>query len=94
LGLFGVMDIIGIDLIYHILKKSTKWVFFRPQVRKIANFLNPYMEKGWFGRKRKQVFYAYPDPAFEAANFIEKRTREKTYYCAPDHFSRIPGATN
>ena len=75
-GPFGVMDIIGIDLIYNILKKSTKWVFFLPQVRRAVNFLNPYIEKGWFGRKSNRGFYAYPDPAFEAADFIEKGVQE------------------
>ena len=75
-GPFGIMDIIGIDLIHHILKESTKWVFFLPQVRKIVDFLNPYMKKGWFGRKSKRGFYTYPDPAFEVVDFIEREIKD------------------
>lgn len=75
-GPFGVMDIIGIDLIDHILKKSTQWVFFLPQVRRAVNFLNLYMENAWFGRKRERGFYTYPNPVFEAADFIEKGVQE------------------
>jgi len=73
-GPFGIMDMIGIDLIYHIFKRRTKWAFFVPSVRRKSRFLKGYIDKGWLGRKSRQGFYAYPNPEFQSANFLNKKT--------------------
>jgi 3-hydroxybutyryl-CoA dehydrogenase len=64
-GPFGIMDNIGIDLIYHIMKDSLD--------QKQLSFIQTFIENGWFGRKSNRGFYAYPNPQFNSPDFIKKR---------------------
>jgi len=63
-GPFGIMDNIGIDLIYHIMKDSLN--------QKQLSFFQAYIENGWFGRKSNQGFYSYPNPEFSSPDFLKK----------------------
>jgi 3-hydroxyacyl-CoA dehydrogenase len=40
------------------------------QLKRNADFVKPYVDRGWLGMKSGRGFYAYPDPAFQQQDFI------------------------
>jgi 3-hydroxybutyryl-CoA dehydrogenase len=70
IGPFGALDLVGLDLVLEIMKSSTRWVSFLPQVRRVRNLLEEHVSKGNLGLKSGQGFYSYPHPAFEQPGFV------------------------
>jgi 3-hydroxybutyryl-CoA dehydrogenase len=73
LGPFGIMDLVGIDLLYSIVLRTAGIFRFLPSVRRNLSFLGSYVDQGKFGIKTGQGFYTYPNPAFREPDFIEGR---------------------
>jgi len=76
IGPFGILDFDGLDTAWHITDFWAKKYFFIRQLRKNANFLKEYVDKGKLGVKSGQGFYTYPDPAFRQPGFIEGTKRK------------------
>lgn len=68
-GPFGIMDSVGLDTVWKI---TNYWAEKRndPAARKNAEFVKTYLDKGCLGKKSGQGFYAYPNPAFNAQEFL------------------------
>ena len=66
IGPFGMMDQVGLDTVLHILSARTdrRSVAFR-------ELIAPMVAAGRLGRKSGEGFYAYPDPAFARAEFLQ-----------------------
>lgn len=71
IGPFGAMDRIGLDTCWEINNYWAKKAFFIRQLRRNANFLKGYVDKGHIGVKSGQGFYTYPNPVFEQPGFLE-----------------------
>jgi len=76
IGLFGIMDDNGLDTVWHATDNSAKRLFYIRQLRKNANFLKKYVDKGHLGVKSGRGFYTYPDPAFRRPGFVEGTQRK------------------
>jgi 3-hydroxybutyryl-CoA dehydrogenase len=57
-GPFGVIDVVGVDLVWHV-AESVAQVTGDPEHRAQADFLKGYVDKGWLGVKSGRGFYAY-----------------------------------
>lgn len=71
IGPFGIMDLIGIDTVWHI---TDYWAKNAPWMRELpgnARFLKGYVDEGHLGQKSGRGFYDYPDPAFEQPGFVQ-----------------------
>jgi 3-hydroxybutyryl-CoA dehydrogenase len=71
IGPFGIMDLVGIDTVWHITNYWAKRLFFNRQLGVNARFLKEYVDKGWLGVKSGKGFYTYPDPAYQQPGFVE-----------------------
>jgi 3-hydroxybutyryl-CoA dehydrogenase len=76
IGPFGILDDNGLDTAWRISDFWAKKYFFLRQLRRNANFLKEYVDKGRLGVKSGQGFYTYPDPAFRQPGFIEGTNRK------------------
>lgn len=70
IGPFGMMDLVGLDTVWHISHYWARRAFFVRQLKKNADFVKPYIDRGWLGRKSGRGFYTYPNPAFQRPGFI------------------------
>jgi len=70
LGPFGMMDLVGLDTVWHISQYWARRAFFMRQLKKNADFVKPYVDRGWLGLKSGRGFYTYPHPAFQRPDFI------------------------
>jgi len=68
-GPFGILDKIGLDTSWQIREFWAK-ALGDPQLQAQADFLKPYVDKGWLGVKSGRGFYTYPDPAFLQPGFL------------------------
>lgn len=68
-GPFGIIDSIGLDTAWHIIKdrKDAKSIRF-------AALLKSYIDKDRLGLKSGEGFYTYPNPVFLREDFIERNT--------------------
>jgi 3-hydroxyacyl-CoA dehydrogenase len=41
-----------------------------PKLKKNADFVKTYVDRGWLGLKSGHGFYTYPNPAFQRPDFI------------------------
>ena len=66
IGLFGIMDTIGIDTVWHVTKayKDEKSIRF-------ADWLKKYVDAGKLGVKTGEGFYKYPNPASKQPDFLK-----------------------
>ncbi len=66
IGLFGIMDTIGIDTVWHVTKayKDEKSIRF-------AKWLKEYVDAGKLGVKTGEGFYKYPNPSFRQPDFLK-----------------------
>lgn len=71
IGPFGIMDLVGLDVVYDITVLKTKGVSFMPQARRVLNFFKAYVDQGKLGLKSSEGFYIYPSPEFENPGFVE-----------------------
>ncbi|HEX7464210.1 MAG TPA: 3-hydroxyacyl-CoA dehydrogenase [Actinomycetota bacterium] len=69
-GPFGIMDLVGLDTVWDI---TDFWArqLGDPRLRKNADFVKAYLDKGDLGIKSGQGFYQYPNPAFQQPGFVE-----------------------
>jgi 3-hydroxybutyryl-CoA dehydrogenase len=69
-GPLGALDAVGLDTVWTI---TDYWArqLGDPQLRANAAFLKQYVDRGDLGVKSGRGFYAYPDPAYARAGFIE-----------------------
>ena len=70
IGPFGMMDLVGLDTVWHITHYWARRAFFMRQLKKNADFVKPYVDRGWLGMKSGRGFYTYPHPAFQRPDFI------------------------
>lgn len=66
MGPFGILDEIGLDTAWHVIH-----VFKDEKSKRFAKLLKKYIDRGHLGKKVAKGFYTYPNPKFEAANFIK-----------------------
>jgi 3-hydroxybutyryl-CoA dehydrogenase len=71
IGPFGIMDLVGLDTVWRITDYWAKKVL-RPQLRRNADFVKEYIDKGYLGRKNGRGFYTYPNPAYEQPGFVQR----------------------
>ena len=68
IGPFGLMDLFGLNVIFD------SWQEPKAEVEhlqnKMVNFLSPYIEKNWLGVKTGAGFYRYPEPSYQAKDFL------------------------
>jgi len=76
IGPFGLLDEMGLDTAWHATDFWAKKYFYVRQLRKNANFLKEYVDKGHLGVKSGRGFYTYPDPAFRRPGFVECTQRK------------------
>lgn len=69
-GPFALMDGIGLDTMLSVTEYLAE-INNDKYLRKHAQFLRGYVEKGRLGRKTKQGFYEYPQPAFTQPEFLK-----------------------
>lgn len=70
MGPLGMLDMVGLDTIWHI---TNYWgeTSGDPQTVKNAAFLKrEYLDNGWLGVKSGRGFYTYPRPAYQDPDFI------------------------
>jgi 3-hydroxybutyryl-CoA dehydrogenase len=70
-GPFGMMDREGLDKVKErIEERGQMFEMFAEPARRIADFLQGYIDKGYLGEKGGRGFYSYPDPAYSRPDFI------------------------
>jgi len=69
-GPFGMLDEVGIDTVWHI---TDFWArtLGDDQLRRNAEMLRGYLDRGRLGRKSGAGFYDYPEPAYARPGFVE-----------------------
>ena len=68
-GPFGMLDDVGLDTVWHI---TDFWAraLGDAQLRRNADLLRGYLDRGRLGRKSGAGFYDYPDPAYARPGFV------------------------
>jgi 3-hydroxybutyryl-CoA dehydrogenase len=70
-GPFGMIDKEGLEVVKERIEERGKlFEIFAEPARKIAEFLQGYIEQGYLGEKSGRGFYAYPNPAYSQPDFI------------------------
>jgi len=69
-GPFGLLDRVGLDLVWYISDYQSNQSG-DPITRAVADFLKEYVDKGWTGLKNGRGFYSYPEPAYAQPGFME-----------------------
>jgi 3-hydroxybutyryl-CoA dehydrogenase len=70
IGIFGLLDRIGLDTIWHVMQTNAK-ISGDPGAQRFADeFKRDYIDKGWLGIKSGRGFYTYPDPAYKRPEFL------------------------
>lgn len=73
-GPFGALDEIGIDNFFDIYRDLIGQGILQGRVaEQLEYFLKPHIENAQLGVKSGRGFYAYPNPAFSAPDFIPER---------------------
>ena len=65
-GPFGVMDTVGLDTAWHVVKARQD-----EKSQRFARLLRSYVEQDKLGVKSGEGFYAYPNPAFKQEGFVQ-----------------------
>jgi 3-hydroxybutyryl-CoA dehydrogenase len=73
IGPFGMIDLVGIDLVHSVVLRDAGVFRFVPRARRILSFLGAYVDQGKLGVKTGEGFYTYPNPAFRQPGFVEGR---------------------
>ena len=70
-GPFGMIDREGLKTVKErIEERGRMFEIFAEPARKIAEFLQGYIDQGCLGEESGRGFYAYPDPAYSHPDFI------------------------
>jgi 3-hydroxybutyryl-CoA dehydrogenase len=69
IGPFGMLDDVGLDTVWHI---TDFWArtLGDDQLRRNADLLRGYLDRGRLGRKSGAGFYDYPEPAYARPGFV------------------------
>ena len=69
IGPFGMLDDVGLDTVWHI---TDYWArtLGDAQLRRNADLLRGYLDRGCLGSKSGEGFYRYPDPAYAQPGFV------------------------
>ena len=78
MGPFGIMDMIGLDLIFSGLSKKSSDTL---QAR-VADYFEPYIKRGEFGTKTGKGFYSYPGPSYQQSDFLTSKSPDTAVYHA------------
>ena len=70
-GPFGALDTVGLDTAWQITEYWARELPSDLQLRRNADFLKAYVDRGELGVKSGKGFYSYPNPAFARPGFIE-----------------------
>ena len=75
IGPFGMLDGVGLDTVWHI---TDYWAGRTgdAQLRRNADFLKTYLDRGCVGVKSGEGFYRYPSPAYAGLDFVTSGTTE------------------
>ncbi len=73
-GPFGMMDSVGLDIVWKIIDRYAN-TSKKPQLIASAAFLKEYLDNGKLGLKSGQGFYTYPDPLFMQPGFINREQK-------------------
>jgi 3-hydroxyacyl-CoA dehydrogenase len=70
-GPFGAMDVVGLNIV---LDAGLGLIAAEDEAspQEIADFLQPYIERGALGIKTGKGFYTYPNPAFQQSDFLRE----------------------
>ncbi len=69
IGAFGLMDMFGLDVVRDSWDKKQD-CDLEPHREKVVPFLTSFTGAGQLGMKSGSGFYRYPDPAYQAADFL------------------------
>lgn len=70
IGIFGMLDGIGLDTIWHVMQSNAKTSGDEGAQRFSDEFKRNYIDKGWLGVKSGRGFYTYPDPEYLRPEFL------------------------
>jgi 3-hydroxybutyryl-CoA dehydrogenase len=70
-GPFGALDAVGLETAWQITDYWARRLASDVQLRRNADFLKSYVDRGDVGVKSGQGFYSYPQPAFARPGFTE-----------------------
>lgn len=71
IGPFAIIDLVGIQTVYTIMKTSNQIKHEENKEKAIAYLKQNYIDKNHLGQSTLQGFYSYPDPAFSKADFLK-----------------------
>jgi 3-hydroxyacyl-CoA dehydrogenase len=80
MGPFGIMDMIGLDLINSTMSEFQNEAPKDDLQKNIAALFQSRVERGEFGMKSGKGFYTYPAPAYQQADFLEESARDSETY--------------
>jgi 3-hydroxybutyryl-CoA dehydrogenase len=82
MGPFGIMDMIGLDLIFSQLGKMQETVQHGDIAAGIVAYYEPLMKQGRLGMKTGRGFYAYPAPDYQQADFLSREEPDSEIFHA------------
>ena len=91
MGPFGIMDMIGLDMIYGQMKPGEQFskmnvspdsIRLEKLLGKIAVYFQTFVERGEFGMKSGKGFYSYPSPVYGEPEFLNSTDDDSMIYSA------------
>lgn len=82
MGPFGIMDMIGLDLIFSQLARKPGNKPSDTLQARVAAYFEPYVMRGEFGMKTGKGFYSYPAPGYQQADFLTSKAADTAIYHA------------
>jgi 3-hydroxyacyl-CoA dehydrogenase len=82
MGPFGLMDYIGIKVIYDSWADEKKEVHEHFISKRVSAYLAPFMQRGELGMRTGKGFYGYPQASWQAPEFTQNKDIPKRLYKA------------
>ncbi len=70
LGPFGVMDSVGLNVVFDILEGEYEQTGDEG-LKSMVALLRPYIDRGELGMKAGKGFYSYPNPEYQQPDFLQ-----------------------
>ncbi|PKI18187.1 3-hydroxyacyl-CoA dehydrogenase NAD-binding domain-containing protein [Colwellia sp. 12G3] len=80
IGPFGLMDYIGINVIYDSWADEKTEVHEQVISKRVTAYLKPFMERGELGISTGKGFYSYPKACWQAPEFMKNKDIPKRLY--------------